>query len=165
MTVTAVTKDLERSSMTIVAEYFASAARVWQLWADPKLLERWWGPPTYPATVTEHDLAPGGVVRYFMTGPEGERYHGGWRVISVDEPARLEFEDFFADEDGAEDPGLPQTRTVASIEDLGAGITRMTIESHFASSEAMEQMLEMGMEEGFKQALSQTDALLAESPA
>jgi len=162
MTVTIVTKDPERCSMTIVAEYSATAARVWQLWAKPQLLERWWGPPTHPATVTVHDLAAGAVVRYFMTGPDGERYHGGWRVISAEAPSRLVFEDFFADEDGAENADLPKTRIVVSIEDTGAGRTRMIIESHFPSSQAMAQVLEMGMEEGIQLALSQTDALLAE---
>jgi uncharacterized protein YndB with AHSA1/START domain len=165
MTVTAVTKDPERCFMTIVAEYSVPAARVWQLWADPRRLERWWGPPTHPATVTDHDLTAGGVVRYFMTGPEGERYHGGWRVISAAEPQRLEFEDFFADVAGTENADLPRTRTVVSIDDNGAGTTRMMIESRFPSPEAMAQVLEMGMEEGIKQAVAQTDALLDEHPA
>ena len=59
MTVTAVHKDPRRLTLTVEAEFDASAERVWQLWADPRQLERWWGPPTYPATVTTHDLAPG----------------------------------------------------------------------------------------------------------
>jgi uncharacterized protein YndB with AHSA1/START domain len=57
MTVTAVRKDSEKLTMTLEAEFDASVDRVWQLWADPRQLERWWGPPTYPATFTEHDLA------------------------------------------------------------------------------------------------------------
>lgn len=165
MTVTAVTKDAENCAMTIVAEYPATPALVWQLWADPRRLERWWGPPTHPASVTEHDLTPGGVVRYFMTGPDGERYHGGWRVTGAEAPQRLEFEDFFADEAGTENTELPRVRTVVTIVDDGAGTTRMTIESRWPSPEAMAQVLEMGMEEGIKQALGQTDALLAELPA
>jgi uncharacterized protein YndB with AHSA1/START domain len=162
MTVTTVTKNPERATITIVAEYSATPARVWQLWADPRQLERWWGPPTHPATVTEHALVPGGIVRYYMTGPDGERYHGGWRMINAEEPFRLEFEDFFADDQGGENPDLPRTRTVVSIDDGGAGATRMTIESLYPSPEAMAQVLEMGMEEGITLALGQTDAILAE---
>jgi uncharacterized protein YndB with AHSA1/START domain len=165
MTVITVTKDPERCSMTLIAEYSATAAQVWELWANPHLLERWWGPPTYPATVTAHELAAGGLVRYFMTGPEGDRFHGGWRVVSAEAPSRLEFEDFFADEDGAEDAELPRTRTVVFIEDAGPGSTRMILESHFPSAEAMPKLLEMGMEEGLKQAVGQTEALLAERPS
>ncbi len=60
MSVTSVVKDTERLTMTVTAEYDVSAERAWQLWADPRQLERWWGPPTYPATVVDHDLRPGG---------------------------------------------------------------------------------------------------------
>ena len=60
MTVTAVRKDPASRSMSIAAEFDASPERVWLLWADPRQLERWWGPPTYPATVTSHDLTAGG---------------------------------------------------------------------------------------------------------
>ena len=62
MTVTAVSKDPAALTMTLTAEFDASPERVWQLWADPRQLERWWGPPSYPATVTSHDLRPGGRV-------------------------------------------------------------------------------------------------------
>jgi len=41
----------------------------------------------------------------------------------------------------------------------------MSIESHFSSAEAMEQLLAMGMEEGMKQAVGQIDAILAEDLA
>ena len=70
MTVTAVRKDPDALTMTLTAEFDASPERVWELWADPRQLERWWGPPTYPATFTAHDLAPGSRVEYHMTGPE-----------------------------------------------------------------------------------------------
>ena len=49
----------------------APPERVWDLWADPRKLERWWGPPFWPATFTAHDLAPGSHVEYHMTGPTG----------------------------------------------------------------------------------------------
>ena len=86
MTVTTITKDPEAATMTVTAEFDAPVERVWQLWADPRQLERWWGPPTYPATVVDHDLSAGGRVAYFMTGPEGEQHHGWWRVVAADPP-------------------------------------------------------------------------------
>jgi uncharacterized protein YndB with AHSA1/START domain len=69
MTVTSVRKDADALTMTVTAEFDASPARVWELWADPRQLERWWGPPTYPATFTAHDLAPGGRSPYDRTQP------------------------------------------------------------------------------------------------
>ena len=71
MTVTAVRKAPQRLSLTVEAEFDASVERIWQLWADPRQLERWWGPLTYPATFTKHDLAPGSRIEYHMTGPRG----------------------------------------------------------------------------------------------
>jgi hypothetical protein len=41
----------------------------------------------------------------------------------------------------------------------------MSIQSLFPSTEAMEQVLAMGAEEGLKQALGQIDAILAEDAA
>ena len=51
MSVVSVDKDLDSLSLTVLADFDAPVEQVWQLWADPRLLERWWGPPTHPATV------------------------------------------------------------------------------------------------------------------
>src|SRR5919197_4320368 len=109
MTVTAVRKDPQRLTLTVEAEFDASADRIWQLWADPRQLERWWGPPTYPATFTKHSLAPGGRVEYQMTGPEGDQHRGYWEVVEVDPPRRLVFRDGFAHPDGTQNSDLPMT--------------------------------------------------------
>lgn len=77
MTVVSVTKDVDALTLTFVAEFAASVERVWQVWEDPRKLERWWGPPTWPATFERHDFVVGGRSRYHMTGPEGEKSRGG----------------------------------------------------------------------------------------
>ncbi|MEW5989895.1 MAG: SRPBCC domain-containing protein [Chloroflexota bacterium] len=161
MTVTAIRKDPESLTMTLDAEFEASPERVWQLWADPRQLERWWGPPTYPATVTSHDLRPGGRVEYHMTGPEGDQPAGYWEVVEVDPPRRLVFRDGFANADGTPNTDMPLNQARVSITALDAGRTRMTIESVFPDAAAMEQVLAMGMEEGLRQAVGQIDAILA----
>ena len=89
MSVTSIDKDLDSLTMTLVADFDAPAERVWELFADPRKLERWWGPPTHPATVKEHALKAGGGVTYFMTGPEGDQHHGWWRISSVEPPKSL----------------------------------------------------------------------------
>jgi uncharacterized protein YndB with AHSA1/START domain len=161
MTVTAVRKDPKALTMTLDAEFEASAERVWQLWADPRQLERWWGPPTCPATVDTHDLSPGGRVRYHMTGPEGDQPGGYWDVDVVQPPYRLNFRDGFTNEDGTPNTELPMTTVQVTIQDIGGGKTRMSIESEFPTVEAMEQVLAMGQEEGLTQAVAQIDAILA----
>ena len=165
MSVTGVVKDPVRRTMTVTAEYPSPVERVWRLWSDPRMLERWWGPPSHPATVEDHDLVPGGSVTYFMTGPEGDRHRGWWRITAVDEPHRLEFEDGFAGPDGAPLPDMPVISARVDLASLPDGGTRMTITSTCPSTDAMEQLLTMGMEEGLRLAVGQTDALLAEVAA
>jgi uncharacterized protein YndB with AHSA1/START domain len=162
MTVTAVTKSADTLRMTVNAEFDASADRVWQLWADPRQLERWWGPPSYPATVDSHDLRPGGRVEYHMTGPTGDQPQGYWEVLETDPPRGLLFRNGLANEDGSPNREMPGTTARVTIEEIGDGRTRMSIESAFPSAEAMEQLLAMGMEEGMFQAVSQIDAILHE---
>ncbi|MGZ5383201.1 MAG: SRPBCC family protein [Acidimicrobiia bacterium] len=162
MTVIAIRNDPAARTMILEAEFDAPAERVWQLWADPRQLERWWGPPTYPATVTSHDMRVGGRVVYHMTGPEGDQPKGYWEIDEVEPPRRLVFRDGFANDDGTPNTEFPESTARVSIEEVGGGKTRMSIESIFASTEAMEQMLAMGMEEGLKQAAGQIDAILAE---
>lgn len=162
MTVTAVRKDPQALTMTLEAEFDATPERVWQLWADPRQLERWWGPPTYPATFTTHSLAPGSRVEYHMTGPGGDQPHGYWEVLEVERPTRLVFRDGFANADGTPNNDLPVGLARVRIESLGHDRTRMSIESVFPSLEAMEKVIGMGMEEGLTQAVGQIDAILAQ---
>jgi uncharacterized protein YndB with AHSA1/START domain len=162
MTVTGVRKNPEALTMTLDAEFDASPERVWQLWADPRKLERWWGPPTYPATVTAHDLRSGGRVEYHMTGPEGDQPHGYWEVVEADAPRRLVFRDGFANEDGTPISDMPVNEVRVAISEAGGGQTRMSIESVFPSAAAMEQLIAMGMEQGLIEAVGQIDAILAE---
>jgi uncharacterized protein YndB with AHSA1/START domain len=157
-----IAKDLDRHTMTVTTELDAPIERVWQLWADPRKLERWWGPPTYPATVIDHDLTEGGTVTYSMTGPDGDKSNGWWRIVEVDPPRRLELVDGFADEQHQPNPDLPTTTMIVDLEELDGGRTRMTMSSVFPSTEAMEQMISMGMEEGLRGAMGQIDGILAE---
>ena len=162
MTVTDVRKDPEALTLTFTAELDADVERAWQLWADPRQLERWWGPPTYPATFVDHDLVPGGRATYFMTGPEGDKHGGWWEVLAVDPPTRLEVKDGFADEAGAPNDAMPTTVMVVTLAERPGGGTLMTVESRLPSLEAMERLLSMGVEEGMRSAMGQIDGILAE---
>ena len=115
----------------------------------------------YPATVTEHDLAPGGTVAYTMTGPDGDRHRGWWRVRSVDPPHTLEFEDGFADADGNPIPNTPTAAIRVALSELAGGGTQMVIVAAWASDEAMEQVLAMGTDAGMTAAVAQIDELLS----
>lgn len=161
MAVVDVVKDPATLSLQVTTDFEAPVDRVWQLWGDPRQLERWWGPPTHPATVVDHELVPGGRVTYFMTGPGGERYHGWWEVLAVSAPHSLDVRDGFADEHGTPDSELPVTSMRVELSEAD-GRTRAVVTSVFPSTEAMEQLITMGMEEGLRAAMGQMDVVLAD---
>ena len=159
MTVTSIEKDVESRTLTLIADFEASPEQVWELWADPRKLERWWGPPMYPATFEQHDLSPGGTASYFMTGPDGDTSHGWWEVTAVDPPKALELVDGFADEQGNRSTEMPILTMRMELSERAGG-TRMEIRSVFESAEDMERLDGMGMSEGLREAVGQMDALL-----
>jgi uncharacterized protein YndB with AHSA1/START domain len=159
MTVTNIEKSFDDLTLTLTADFDAAPDRVWELWADPRKLERWWGPPTYPATVERHDLRPGGEVGYFMTGPEGDKHYGWWKLAEVDPPNGLSFTDGFGDDEGKPDTAMPTTEAAVRLFQH-EGRTRMELVSRFGSRDQMRQLDEMGMTEGLRLSVGQMDALL-----
>src|SRR5699024_9064276 len=117
-------------------------------------------PPGYPATFVDHDLAPGGRMTYYMTGPDGDRFHGYWDVVEVDQPRSFSFDDGFANDDFTPDTALPVSRNRYSFSAHDGG-TRAVYESVYPSAEALQQVLDMGAVEGATVAIGQIDELLA----
>lgn len=161
MTVTDTTTSTENLTLCITSEFAAAVERVWQIWEDPRQLERWWGPPTWPATFEQFDFQPGGQASYYMTGPDGSKGRGWWEFTTITAPNHLVLEDGFADDNGDRVTEMGAATMTVTLEDIG-GRTRMSVETSFASEEQMEKMIAMGMEEGMRQAMGQIDAILAE---
>jgi uncharacterized protein YndB with AHSA1/START domain len=162
MTVITSSRDVENLTMSVVAEFDATPEQVWDVWEDPRKLERWWGPPTYPATFPRHEFVEGGESRYYMTGPTGDKPHGWWRIELLERPNRIEFLNGLAGDDGEPVPGVEPMSGVVIFEAIGSG-TRMTTLNRFLDTAQMEQMLRMGMEEGMRGAMSQIDDILQPS--
>jgi uncharacterized protein YndB with AHSA1/START domain len=165
MPITNVTKDPENLTMTVVADFPVPLRRLWDAYSDPRQLERFWGPPTFPATFTRHDVFPGGRSNYLMTGPDGSSHGGYWEWIDVKAPegdlASFEVKDGFTNDDGSPNTDMPDMRMVFHFESTDAG-SRVTTTTHFNSPEQLAQLLEMGMEDGMKEAMGQIDDVLAD---
>jgi uncharacterized protein YndB with AHSA1/START domain len=159
MPVTDVTTDPENLTMTIVADFAAPVERVWSAYSDPRQLERFWGPPGWPATFTAWDHTVGGRAYYSLTGPRGEKSSGSWEFLSIDAPHSFEVLDSFVDDEGKPLEGFAPMRMKLSFAPTAEG-TRMIGESHFDSVEALNQVVAMGVIEGTKMAMAQLDAVL-----
>ncbi|WP_210650937.1 SRPBCC domain-containing protein [Nocardioides sp. SYSU D00065] len=166
MPVTDVQHDLDALTLTITADFAAPVERVWEVYADPRQLERVWGPPGYPATFVAHELVAGGRTTYYMTSPEAEKYYAYWTITDVEAPTRFTFNDGFAlDETFAPNPEMPESSNVYSFAPAEDGTTRATFVATYASAEALQQVLSMGVVEGSTAAINQIDDLLAADAA
>jgi uncharacterized protein YndB with AHSA1/START domain len=158
MPITSVTKDPESLTITVVADFDVPVRRLWDAYLDPRLLERFWGPPTHPAVFTRHDGCVGGRSEYTMTGPDGEVSHFSWDWVAVEELARFEVRDG----DGL--PTAGPARMVFTFEPSGVG-SRVTTTTHFDTVQDLHQMVEQGLEQGMTAAIAQMDTVLADLTA
>lgn len=161
MPITSVSKDPAALTMTVVAEFPVPVQRLWDAYADPRQLERFWGPPTYPARFTRHDMYPGGRSEYAMTGPAGDVSRGYWEFLSVHPQESFEVRDGFAAEDGSDNDDMPSMRMVFRFTATATG-SQVSTTTYFNSVEDLDQLLAMGMEEGMREAMAQMDAVVAD---
>lgn len=161
MPITSVSKDPTTLTMTVVAEFPVPVQRLWDAYADPRQLELFWGPPTYPARFTRHDMYPGGRSEYAMTGPGGDVSRGYWEFLAVQPLESFEVRDGFADADGSANEELPSMRMVFSFAATDTGsLVRTT--TYFTTVEDLDQLIAMGMEQGMREAMGQMDAVMAD---
>lgn len=159
MPVTDISTDAENLTMTLTADFAAPVERLWRAFTDPRQLERFWGPPGWPATFTAFDLTVGGRAEYHMTSPRGEASRGSWEFTAIDAPSSFEVLDSFVGEDGQPLDGFPSMRMVFSFDATADG-SRLTNVTYFTSLEALEQTVAMGAIEGSRMAMDQLDAVL-----
>ena len=160
MPVIDVTTDTDALSLTITAEFSAPVERVWQIYADPRQLEKIWGPPTFPATFVEHDFTPGGRATYYMTSPEGEKFGGWWEFVTIDPTSSFSFRDGFADTGLNPVDSMPVSVNTYTFSSTDNG-TRAVYKSSYTSADELQKVLDMGVVEGASGAINQIDALLA----
>ncbi|WP_404288557.1 SRPBCC domain-containing protein [Glutamicibacter arilaitensis] len=159
MPVTSVVKDAESLTLTVHAEFPVKVSRLWDAYLDPRQIEKFWGPVEYPATFTRHDAAEGGRTHYHMTSPEGEEFHGYWEWNEIADQKFFEVTDGFANADGTPNTELPTTRMVFSFDPHPTG-TKLTITANFNSAADLEQVVDMGMIDGTRSAMSQIEQVL-----
>jgi uncharacterized protein YndB with AHSA1/START domain len=163
-----VTKDLENKTLIIEREFDAPKDKVWKAYADKETFEKWWGPEGWETTAKEFNFVPGGRLHYAMKCiDEAQTDWFGkteWAVMvieAVDDTDSFTYRDYFADEDGNLKNDMPAlTITNTFVEENG--VTKLISRSVADSADQIEQLVQMGMIEGFTSQLHKLDAMLAE---
>ena len=84
--------DAEGDPTEFVMErtFAAPPETVWRAWTDPALLARWYKPdPSCETAVLQHELHPGGVLRYEMRFRGMPPHYERWEFEAIVPPARL----------------------------------------------------------------------------
>lgn len=163
-----VTKDLENKTLTLEREFDAPISKVWKAYADRETFEKWWGPVGWESTAKEFNFVPGGRVHYDMKCVDenqdewfGQSSWGLMVIEKVDEPHSFSYTDYFSDEKGSINPDMPSLKITNTFTEVD-GKTKLVSVSTAADAAQIEQLLKMGMIEGFTSQLTKLDALLAE---
>jgi uncharacterized protein YndB with AHSA1/START domain len=162
-----VTKDLENKKLII--EFVANGPKdkVWSAYSDKDLFEKWWGPEGWETTAKEFSLTPGGKIHYGMKCVDenqgdwfGQTSWGVMDITEVNPKDSFTYTDYFSDEQGALNKEMPALKVTNEFIEVD-GKTKIVSTSFADSAEQIEQLVNMGMIEGFTSQLNKLDKLLA----
>lgn len=165
---TKVTKDLENKTLTIERTFDAPKEKLWRAYADKEWFEKWWGPEGWETTTKEFGFTPGGKVHYGMKCVDkdqgewfGQESWGLMEIESVDEPNSFTANDYFSDADGSINETMPSQMFVIELVEE-AGKTRVINRTITKTAEQLEELVKMGMIEGFSSQLNKLERLLTQ---
>ncbi|APU68835.1 SRPBCC family protein [Christiangramia flava] len=151
--------DKENHKILVEKEFAAPLDIVWSAWTRAETLDKWWGPKPWNAKTKEMQFRKGGSWLYAMQGPEGEEHFSKAEFQEVIPEQRFVSDDYFCDENGKINEDFGKSKWIVEFEPEGAH-TLVKIETVYDSEEIMEQMLNMGFQEGFAAGLLQLDDYL-----
>jgi uncharacterized protein YndB with AHSA1/START domain len=159
---TRITKDFRQKSITVAREFDASVADVWRAYTDAGLLDQWWGPAPWRAETRELNFTAGGHWLYAMVSPENQKHWARMNYVAIQHHHSITIEDAFCDEHGAINPALPVSRGSIVFTSTGRG-TRVEFMMTYQEESQLQQIVDMGFEQGISMCFDQLDALLRQN--
>jgi uncharacterized protein YndB with AHSA1/START domain len=163
---TKVTKDLENKTLIIERTFDAPKEKLWRAYAEKEWFEKWWGPEGWETSTKEFDFRKGGRIHYGMKCIDenqgewfGQESWGLMELESIDEPSGFTAKDFFSNPEGTIDEKMPSQKFAVELIDEN-GKTRLVSKSICESADQLEELIKMGMVEGFSSQLNRLESLL-----
>lgn len=152
-------KDFDSHTVYVMKIYDTDVSKVWDYFTESKLLDQWWAPKPWKCETVSQDFKNDGIWHYAMVGPDGEKAYAQVQYGEITEHRSFDGVDSFCDEKGNINEGFGQAKWLFGFTGVEEG-TKVTVNIHFPSPETMNQLLEMGFEEGFKTGLTQLEEIL-----
>ncbi|HSE61750.1 MAG TPA: SRPBCC domain-containing protein [Candidatus Saccharimonadales bacterium] len=168
MAETKVTKDTENKTLIIEREFDAPKEKLWKAYADKDWFEKWWGPEGWQTTTKTFEFKVGGHIHYGMKCVDknqgewfGQESWGLMEITKIDQMNSFEALDHFSNPEGTVDQNMPTQKFIVEFVEEN-GKTKLVSRSVCDTAEQLEQLVKMGMVEGFSSQLNRLEALLAE---
>jgi uncharacterized protein YndB with AHSA1/START domain len=139
------------TEILITRDFDAPRHLIYKAWTTPELVQRWWHANRGTCTSTEIDLRVGGKWRWVMVTDSGFEvaFHGEYREIVPNE--RLVYTEVYEGAPPGPD-GEEAALNIVTLEDLGAGRTRVVSLSQTRTKEVRDMIINSGMEAGMQDA-------------
>nr|WP_295929112.1 SRPBCC domain-containing protein [uncultured Dyadobacter sp.] len=151
--------DKENNRVNVEREFAAPVGKVWAAWTQSELLDQWWAPRPWKARTKSMDFSEGGAWLYAMVGPEGEEHWAKVEYKAIDPQKQFKANDAFCDENGTINTEFAQAIWTNTFTEAN-GTTTVSVAIQYDKYEDIEQMMQMGFQEGFTMALGNLDELL-----
>ena len=147
----------EGNHLVLEATIAAPRAAVWRCWTEAALLPDWFAPKPWTVSDASLDIRPGGVGRFTMCGPEGERFPSAWVYLEVRHGERLIGTDAYAE------PWVPSAKPFMTLDlalaDAAGGGTHYLARALHWSETDREEHEKMGFHEGWTTCTRQLEEL------
>lgn len=157
----------DKKTLVMTRTFNASKSKLWQAHTTAEALKKWWGPKGWETEVPQLDFTEGGEWRYIMKCVDekqtewfGKTAPGKVVYKNIDPENSFEYTDYFTDEAGNVDESLPASHSKLSLQENEDGTTTLTVVTSYETEEALKQVIEMGMEEGYAQTLDKLEAFV-----
>lgn len=167
MSKTNFTVSEDQKTLIMERTFSAPKEKIWEAYTTAEVLEKWFGPIGWETEVKKMDFSEGGEWIYVMKcvdENQGEWFgqtSSGKAVFSNLKPFdSMDYIDYFTDDNGVINKELPSSKTTLTFTDNGDGTTTLSARTTYETPEALKQVLEMGMEDGYSQTLDRLEDLL-----
>ena len=142
----------------VTRTFNAPVEMVWEVWVDPELVKRWWGPKHFISPVAKIDFREGGKSIVSMQAPKemgGQEFYSVWEYVKIIPLQTIEFIQSLSDKDGNKtDPtklGMPSDfpidiKTVVTFREVANSKTEMTV-TEYADMGTMSNFAQISLEQ------------------
>lgn len=164
MTATSTTQ-VNDMDIVITREFAAPRQLVWDVWTQPKHIEKWFGPKGFDTRVEKLEFEVGGRSVYVMTGPDGTEYpsNGVFKeIVPIEKIVTTdEFGDGFDEIESMKGKDLPQGMVTTYLFYDITERTKLTIITSHPTVEDKKKHEAMGVVEGWNSSLDKAEEYLA----